>query len=128
MFDAPVILVDQDGRLLGGSYKGARFLMKPLDLAMDSLAGDALGCRNACLSGGCGKTSCCSGCVIRNTIRKTYETGEPVNHIPAELIQGTPDLFRKLNLLVSTRQAGPAIILRIEPVVGVGDEMNPLIA
>jgi hypothetical protein len=66
MLEAPVFLLNQDVRLLGGSYEGARFIGKPLDELMDCLAGDVFGCRNASLPGGCGKTVCCSGCVIRS--------------------------------------------------------------
>ena len=102
----------------------ARFLGKPLDQVIDSLAGDAMGCRNACLPGGCGKAVCCFGCVIRSVVRKTYETGEPADHIPAILTQGIPDQSREIDLLVSTRKAGPAVILRIEP-VGAGNALNP---
>ena len=124
MFDAPVFLVDPDMRLLGGSYKAVRFLGKTLDQVINSRVGDCLQCSNARFPGGCGKAVCCSGCVIMNSVGKTYETGEPADHLPAVLTQVTPDQFREIDLLVSTRKAGPVVILRIEP-IGSGNALNP---
>jgi len=116
MFDAPVILVNHDARILGASCEAAKFMGKPLSEIVDSLAGNALECTYAGLRGECGKEVCCSGCAIRNTVRKTFETGEPVDRCPAVLMQGTPDQPLPINLLITAKKAGSVVLLRIEPV------------
>ncbi|MFA4824919.1 MAG: hypothetical protein WC593_07140 [Methanoregula sp.] len=116
MLNAPVIFVNPDGQVLDANSDAVCFMGKPLDKILDTLTGNALGCSHAGLPEGCGKTAFCSGCAIRNSVQKTYETGEPVEQCPAVLQQGTPDHSCPINLLVSTRKAGPVIMLRVEPV------------
>lgn len=122
MFDAPVILVNQDARVLGANCGAVGFLSKPLDQIHNSLAGDVLGCKNAGLPGGCGNTDFCSRCIIRNCVRKTYESGKPVDRSPAVLMQGTDEQSQPITLHISTEKAGSVILLRIEPV---GAGRNP---
>jgi hypothetical protein len=52
--------------------------------------------------------------VIRNAVRTTYETGEPVDRCPAVLQQENPEETRPIDLLISTRKAGSIILVRIE--------------
>ena len=116
MFDAPVILLNPDARILEASGEAARFIGKPSGEILGSLAGDALGCSAAGLPGGCGNTIHCSGCVIRDNVRKTYDSGEPIDRCPAVFLKGTPDNSRRIELLISTRKSGSVILLRVEPV------------
>jgi len=114
MFNAPVILVNQDTRVLEASNEAVRFLQKPVDQIIDTLTGSAIDCTFAGLPGGCGKTDRCPGCVLRETILKTYETGEPVDQYPVILSQGVADQMHPINLLISTRKIGTVIMVKIE--------------
>jgi len=116
MPDAPVILVNRDVRVHDISFEAVGFIGRPLDPILGILAGSAHGCTHAGQPGGCGRTVGCSGCVIRNAVRTTYETGEPVDRCPAVLQQGNPEETRPIDLLISTRKAGSIILVRIEPV------------
>ena len=123
--DAPVILVNPDARVLDINGNALQFIDKPLSRIVNSLTGDVLGCKYTTLPGGCGKTDSCTLCVIRNTVRKTYETGEPVERCLVEFMKENSGTAEPTYFLISARKAGPAtnpaILVRIDPVVdGIG--------
>ncbi len=113
---APVILVNKDVRIHDVSFEAVRFIGRPLDPILGILAGGTQGCTHAGQPGGCGRTVWCSGCAIRNAVRTTYETGEPVDRCLAVLQQGNPEETRPIDLLISTRKAGSIILVSVEPV------------
>jgi hypothetical protein len=115
MLDAPVILVNQDARVLDANSDAVSLTGKPIDQILNSLAGDVLGCSFAGLPGGCGQTEYCTNCVIRNSVRKTHESGEPVERCPAVLRCGIADQSHQAKFHISTKKAGSVILVRIEP-------------
>ena len=115
MFDAPVILLSRDVRVLEASAEAVRYLDKPAEKIIRSLAGEALDCQNSRLPEGCGKTFHCPGCVIRGLVQKTFETGTGADQRTAVIMQGTPEDPRPVPVLVSTRKIGETVLVRIEP-------------
>ncbi|MGA2162546.1 MAG: hypothetical protein ABSG28_10200 [Methanoregula sp.] len=116
MLDAPVILVNEDARVHDTNLDAVMFIGRSLDPILGIFTANSLRCTHPGQPGGCGRTVMCSGCVIRNAVRTTYETGEPVDRCPAVLQQGDPDQTRPIDLLISTRKAGSIVLVRIEPV------------
>ena len=115
MFDAPVILVSKDVRVLKASAEAVRYLDKPMENIIHSLAGEALDCQYSRLPEGCGKTFHCPGCIIRRLVQKTFETGKGADQQATVLMKGTPDDPRPIPILVSTRKIGETVLVRIEP-------------
>ncbi len=112
LLDAPVVLVDEEARILSANHL-ARGLFE-IPAGTDSnprLCGNVFACENAGLPGGCGQTVQCSGCAIRNTVMETHRTGAPVDRRPAVLtrrLRGIRKPARSLHLHAKRGAGGPA--------------------
>lgn len=76
--------------------------------------GDVFECAQARLPGGCGRTIHCSGCSIRRTVTKTWETGEPQSNVPATLKPVGPDERAEVSMTIATYKAGNQVMLRVD--------------
>ena len=116
MLDHPVVLVDHDVRVLSSNEKAAALVKKERAEMIGRFGGEVFECENASLPEGCGRTVHCSGCVIRESVNETYETGNPVICRPAALYQGVPGYSFPVELVISTRKSGDVVFLMVEQV------------
>ncbi len=113
-FEHPVFLVDSNGRTIYANKKSLSLLDKSLQEVTGQLSGDVFECIHAIE--GCGQTVHCKSCTIRNTVNKTFKTGESCLNVPAY-----PDLHHitkenKVRYLISTKKQGNAVILSINDI------------
>jgi len=113
-FDAPVIAVDEDGRLVAANQQMADMLGKPQREVAGFLGGEAMECVFARLPEGCGRTIHCKTCTIRKNVMATMETGESHVRVPAHLDRDDG----RIHFLISTHKKDTFIQLVIEEVVG----------
>jgi len=112
--DAPVIIVDSTVCVRCANKQAQVLLNKVLPDIEGVVAGDVLECAYAKLSGGCGNTTHCDGCMIRKTVMDTYQTGESHLKIAAHLLQGTADNNQEVTLLLSTEKVNDVVLLRVD--------------
>jgi hypothetical protein len=105
-FDAPVLAVDGDARVIAMNDAMASRLGKPKDQLVGLLGGEVMECSHARLPEGCGKTIHCKACTIRLTINQTIATGQPQERVPAYVMQGKV----KLSLCISTVLDPPPVV------------------
>ena len=75
--DFPVLVLDSDLRVLEANAPAEAAVGKTALKMRNSLAGVAIECANSLLPGGCGHTTQCEGCRLRNTITATFADGQP---------------------------------------------------
>lgn len=74
----PVLLVNDEGRVLASNQRMSDFLGKSEFEMFCNLGGDVIECVYAQLPEGCGKTNHCKACGIRISVTMTFESGEPI--------------------------------------------------
>lgn len=114
----PVAVVDETGRVKTASEQACRLLQKKRADVEGYLGGDVFECEYAKLPGGCGHTIHCSGCTIRRTVTKTFESEKSQYRVPAYLNQATPEGTHQVELLISTEKVRDAVLLRIDQIGG----------
>ena len=112
--NAPVLLVDRDVRVLEASPGALDALDAPAENVLGRLGGEVFECANASLPGGCGRSVHCSGCVLRNTVTSTWETGVSHIGIPATLHVTRDTAPDRVDLIVSTARVGDRVVLKID--------------
>lgn len=112
--DAPVIVVDSTVCVRCANKQAQTLLHKTMPAIEGAVAGDVLECAYAKLSEGCGNTTHCDGCTIRNSVMDTFKTGESHLKIPTHLLQGSADDNQEVNLLLSTEKVNDMVLLRVD--------------
>ena len=112
--DAPVLLVDDDVRVLAANKQAAAALGKELPSIVGRKNGDVIECWNSKLVGGCGQTLHCSACAIRNSVAKTNRTGLPCRDVTAVPDVQAGAAVKKLSMKITTEKVGACILLRID--------------
>lgn len=110
----PVIVVDGDVTLSYLNQSAQRLTGKTPDAAQNRKGGEVFDCAHSRLPGGCGRTIHCSGCAIRQSVTRTYETGEPQVLVPATLKKADPDGPGAAVLTITTLKRGDMVLLRID--------------
>ena len=105
---SPVLVVDDEGRVIAASRAFARTLGAERSRLEGLLGGDALGCSHALRPGGCGRDVHCRDCTIRGSVEAVARTGEARSWVPAflETSRGRVDMC-----LTVRRSAGHVRIL-----------------
>ncbi|MGE5893098.1 MAG: hypothetical protein ACM34I_03490 [bacterium] len=111
---APVLVVNSGGWIKTANAEARKALGKELTEIEDRAGGIVFECAYARLPEGCGNTVHCSGCVIRRTVMKTFETGKSFLNTPAILNHGDPLDTQKIPLRISTERMGGVVLLRID--------------
>ena len=65
--------------------------------------------------GGCGKTVHCEACAIRDSVTKTYRTGEPVVDAVSYQEILAKDGPKRIPLRISTVKTANSVLLKIAP-------------
>ncbi len=112
-FEVPVVIVDQDGRLVACNGQFSDMVGKNGRELFGALGGDAMECRFARLPGGCGNTIHCETCTIRRCVEQTLETGQGVRGVPASLEQDR----QTIDMVISTEKIGDVVRLWVERLV-----------
>ena len=110
----PVMAVDGEGCVLGSNSLAAALVRSDAASMRGRLPGDVISCVYAELTGGCGRTTHCTGCTIRRSFEHTAKTGEPVRDEPAFSYTRTPQGPTWKRFVVSTERVGPLVLVRIE--------------
>lgn len=111
------VLVAGDDVVVFAANKAAAVILAEGGVPPDGeLAGAALRCVNAGRPGGCGRTAWCSGCAVRNSVTRTYVTGESCLRVPAVVTRETPGGAVPTALRVTTGRVGDKVLLLLEPV------------
>jgi len=84
-FEAPVMIVDGDGRLVASNEMAATMCGKSQKELIGLLGGEAMECGYARLPGGCGRTVHCETCTIRNAVTATLENRQGLPHAGVKL-------------------------------------------
>lgn len=118
-FPHPVLLVDEDVRVLAMNKAGLKALNKKEEEVRGLLGGELIDCDHARKPGGCGRTLHCKSCAIRMTVTDTYQTGNSHIRVPAY-----PDLHHitqenRIRFLISTEKVGETVLLRIDEISSV---------
>jgi hypothetical protein len=114
--DIPVLLVDDDVRVIGANTLALSFVQKDLPKIENNHGGDVFECIYAATPEGCGKTIHCSGCAIRIAVRDTFYSGSSHREIPAYLKCGRSGQPTRIGLLISTEKVNEAVLLKIDSV------------
>jgi hypothetical protein len=109
----PVFLVDQNVVVESANSLALDVIHKSIQSVQAQLGGDILDCIYSALPGGCGQSIHCSGCVIRNSVQKTFSTGEPVIEAESFNYLKTSKGIIKMRVLISTEKIGKRILLQI---------------
>jgi len=112
----PVVIVDSEGVVNEANSVAKNFLNKDIAQIKGFKGGDVFECAYSRLPGGCGNTVHCSGCTIRNTVMKTYETGKSSFRVKAYLKMYKPDRPQDIRFLISTIKINDVVLLAIEDV------------
>jgi hypothetical protein len=113
----PILVMDRRVRVQSANSRAIELLQTGKEEIVDQLVGDVIQCVYSDLPGGCGKTIHCSGCTIRNSAEKTYETGQSLTNIKAYQILKTPAGTKHKIILISTEKVGDLVLLQIDDLV-----------
>ena len=83
------------------------------------LVGNVFACVHACLPEGCGRSTHCSGCALRNVIVDTYQKRSPQYEVQATLKRSIDGQAVSSLLSLSTIKSGNMVILRLGRIVAV---------
>lgn len=108
----PVVAVDRHVVVKAVNAEACRVLGKEPREIVQHLGGNVFECAHARLPEGCGGTVHCSGCMIRRSVRRTFETGEPQVGVPAKLRHG--DAGAAVALSITTVKAGNVVMLQVD--------------
>ena len=109
-FEAPVLVVNAEGRTVAANQRSADMLGKCERDLYGLLGGEVMECVYARLPEGCGRTIHCKTCTIRITLMSTMETGEPRVRVPAYLDQERG----RVQLMISAFKEGSLVRVVIE--------------
>ncbi|MHA1619374.1 MAG: hypothetical protein ACTSVZ_08835 [Promethearchaeota archaeon] len=115
--EKPILVVDGKVRVQAGNSRAIKLLQKCNEDIKNQLAGDVIQCVYSDLPGGCGKTIHCSGCTIRNSAEKTYETGQSLTNIKAYQILKTPAGPKHKIIFISTEKVGDLVLLQFDDIL-----------
>ena len=110
----PVLAVDRYVVVKAVNRTACNVLGKDPPEIIQHLGGNVFECAHARLPEGCGRTIHCSGCVIRKSVNRTFETGEPQVRVPATLRHGDPDHPSAVALVITTVRSGDVVMLRVD--------------
>lgn len=110
----PVLAVDRYVVVKAVNRKACDVLGKDPREIIQHLGGNVFECAHARLPEGCGGTIHCSGCVIRRSVTRTFETGEPQLSVRATLRREDTDHSSGVVLFITTVRSGDVVMLRVD--------------
>lgn len=98
----PVLVVQDSGRTLYANNAAEALLGKNYDEINGELGGDVFECTHSKKPGGCGGTTHCKACTIRQSVEHTFQTGESLYDIPATLKIKPSDVKYNIHSSITT--------------------------
>ena len=112
----PIMIMDNDAIVLGANESVATMLQKSKEEIKNQVTGQVIECVYADLPEGCGNTIHCTGCTIRNTVTKTYETGQSQIDVEAFQFLNTSTGQKHKKFLISTEKLGNHVLIRFDKI------------
>lgn len=112
----PVIFADRDMRVAAASEAAAAAFAGSAHGGSKLLAGVVIGCVNSQLPGGCGQSTECAGCVLRNTATATFADGQTRNGVTSVHRLDADGGVRDVQIVFSVERTGAGVLLFIEAV------------
>ena len=109
----PVLLVDESNSVAAMNTTARALFGNVFDKESQFL-GRVFDCLHSRSSEGCGRSIHCSGCAIRRSVTRTFDTGEAQMSVPATLSRSSPDQLSDVVLAVTTIKMGGLVLLRLE--------------
>lgn len=116
LLPVPVLVVDDDAKLIGANKRAAGLLGKDAARIKGKQFGEAIECPYAKLPGGCGQTMHCRSCTVRLTVHDTYTTGLGHYDVPAYQDICFAREVKTVCYLISTEKSGEFVFLNIHDV------------
>jgi transcriptional regulator with PAS, ATPase and Fis domain len=113
----PIILLDSNNAIVATNAKACEMLGRKPEATVNRPFGTVFDCVYSRVPEECGRRIHCSGCVIRNSVTTTYNTGAPQVSVPATLSVESPDRFSEAVLTVTTVKSAGLVVMRIEQIV-----------
>lgn len=114
---APVVVLDTTMAIQAANKQAQHLLKKDLPQLEGRGPGEAIGCVNSTVAGGCGKSIHCQSCTIRQTVRDSFVTGTTHKDVVAYPDIQVESQVKQLRMRISTEKRGDIVFLRV-------DEMN----
>lgn len=111
---APVVVVDGGVRVVAANALAQKLVAKNMKAISGHLAGEVFECVHSHEPSGCGHTLHCESCMIRSSVTKTFQTGNPCIRVPACQDLDTFEGPRKVRFLITTEKVGGTVLLRID--------------
>jgi PAS domain-containing protein len=118
LLPVPVLVVDDDVRIITANKKARRLLGKKTVRIKGLRFGEAIMCPYARLPGGCGQTVHCRSCTVRLTIHDTYTTGQSHYNVPAYQDICFDSKVKNISVLISTEKSGEFVFVKIHEIKG----------
>ena len=112
--DKPILIINDDARCLEANNAAVKTLEKQFSSIEGYHCGNVIDCVHAGESGGCGKTEYCPDCVIRNTVKDTFETGKSHLKVSADNFIQTAQGIKKTRFFVTTEKRGNRVLFRLD--------------
>ena len=110
--DAPVVVVDEEGRVMGANQAMGAVLGRSAESCLGLLGGEVFECSHARLPEGCGKTTHCVACTVRRVVNATMTSGKPVENAPAYVDRDDGRFYVRL----SAERVPQGVRLKVKPV------------
>lgn len=123
----PIVLLNNEGTVKSGNAKARELLNKNFEQITGLPGGNVFECEYAYLPEGCGKTSHCSSCSIRNLVMKSFDINIGLKHQEVYLRQRLPsNNHQNIKFIVSTEKVKDTVLLVIESVVMADSNLNDI--
>jgi hypothetical protein len=116
MLSVPVIVLDEEVRVVAANDKATKLLGKSYENINGVCYGDAIECSYARLPEGCGRSVHCRSCAVRLTVLDTFMTGRSHYDVPAYHDLSFYKSERNICYLISTEKSGDFVYLRIHEI------------
>ncbi len=110
----PVMVVDDDVVVLAANKLALTLLGKSEYEVVDKLGGVVVECAYSEQPGGCGKTSFCRGCQLRESVTRTYISGRSLKGIEATLTTMMDDTLVDVMHHITTEKMGDLVLVRLD--------------
>ncbi len=113
----PIFLVNKNFKVVTINSNTEKMLTKGHLEFEGFFGGQVIDCIHSFEPGGCGNTAHCAGCVIRNSVVKTLQTGVGCSEKPAFQYLKKPEGCIKVGFLITTEKVGDnSVVLQIQTV------------
>jgi hypothetical protein len=116
-FPEPIIAFDWDVCAETANEAYLRLSGQPLSQIEHKMGGQLIECEASMMAGGCGRNICCTGCVARRSITRTYQTGESLTGVESiHRVRHIDGTVSDMRIQLSTEKVGNCVLVRMDKV------------